>query len=214
MGRSCMSRDEDRLSKPASHIRMFVLDENFQEDFDQWAAEVEEELDGKLDVVLREVIQDETRLLVFARIVRFESGNANRARYFKLGPDYQAEFDQWANDVEKKHEGTLEIVSHEFVRSPDDSTGMVIFWRVAQAQAEVDYDGDMPKVDAASRIKKFNLGLNFQAEFDQWAEEVEKKHGGDLEIVFQESIMDQGTTMGVVIYWRIAPRAHVAKRRR
>jgi hypothetical protein len=71
---------------------------------------------------------------------------------------------------------------------------------------------DMPKVDpAATRIQRFVIDNNFQDTFDAWAAEVEKKHDGKLEIVFQETLNDG---IQLLVSWRIAPKKSIASPRR
>jgi hypothetical protein len=76
--------------------------------------------------------------------------------------------------------------------------------------AGIAYDGDMPKVDDASRIQEFMLGDTFQATFDAWAAKVEQEQNGKLVISHQEIIL-AGTRL--LVSWRVEPRLHAGRRR-
>lgn len=72
-------------------------------------------------------------------------------------------------------------------------------------------DSAVPNIDPpATDIKQFQLGKDFQEEFDQWKAKVEKERNGTLEITHQEVLHQEST---LLISWRIAPRPHMARGR-
>ncbi len=153
----------------------------------------------------------------------------SRMKFFAIGGESQNEFDRWAAKVEEETGGALEIICEEPVLKDGQTTGFMLWYRIGErgydADAELnyeagfgpedddsEYDGEMPKVDpGAKRIKEFLLGDNFQAEFDAWALQVEKEHGGSLEITHEEIIHDG---VKILIFWRIVHGPHAAKGRR
>jgi hypothetical protein len=52
----------------ASRIKEFKLDDNFQAEFDKWAAEVEKAGNGTLAITHDEVLREGTALLIFWKI--------------------------------------------------------------------------------------------------------------------------------------------------
>jgi hypothetical protein len=57
-----------KLDPPANRIRQFMLGPAFQAEFDKWAAEVEKEQGGKLEIVHQEIVQN-TMLVITWRVV-------------------------------------------------------------------------------------------------------------------------------------------------
>lgn len=148
----------------------------------------------------------------------------SRMKFFEVRDQFQDDFDRWVAKVEEESGGVLEIVREEPVVKDGSTAGFMIWYRVGEPGYDADapaedsskfnsrYDDEMPKVDpGAKRIKEFMLGDNFQAEFDAWAAEIEKEHGGSLEITHEEIIHDG---VKIRIFWRIVHGPHAAKGRR
>ena len=127
-------------------------------------------------------------------------------RFFDLHGSFHNDFDRWVGEIEQGG-GCLEIVAEAPVIWNGSTKALVLWYRIRPS-----YDDEMPEVDpGARRIKEFMLGDNFQTEFDAWALQVEKEHGGSLEITHEEIIHDG---VKILIFWRIVHGPHAAKGRR
>ncbi len=92
--------------------------------------------------------------------------------------------------------------------------GLVVRVRVPGTEldglVEWDDDDEMPKVDDANRIQQFRLDDKFQETFDAWAADVERQGSGSL-VITHEEVVHQGASL--LIFWRISPKPHLARRR-
>lgn len=62
---------DDEMPKidPATRVQQFLLGDAFQSEFDEWAARMEKEHGGKLEMTHEEIIHDGARVLIWWRIV-------------------------------------------------------------------------------------------------------------------------------------------------
>jgi hypothetical protein len=85
--------------------------------------------------------------------------------------------------------------------------------QVVGGRSESGYDDGMPKVDDANRVRQFMVTNTFNDDFERWAAEVEKEHGGKLVVTHEEPIVSGGDTVGFMMWWRVDQTPHVAPRR-
>ena len=114
------------------------------------------------------------------------------------------------DDKLEKDVGQFRATMHERWNEEEEVDTRALLHSLGEADSEPEgeYDDNMRrKVDGpASRMKQFMIANDFQEEFDRWAAEVEKAENGVLEITHEEPIVAGGTTMGFMIWYRVAPR--------
>jgi len=71
LGQAAAPGYDDEMPKidPATRVQQFLLGDAFQTEFDEWAARMEKEHGGKLEMTHEEIIHDGARILIWWRIV-------------------------------------------------------------------------------------------------------------------------------------------------